>query len=130
MRAVKGAMTVPAIALRLAPAKEVLAKGAVVKEAAAVTGAIRTRGATAQETAVTEATVRAETTVAMDDVTGETATIDSVETTAVDGDDATEDSVGTGEEVSARSRLHLSQSSASLHRTLRPSPTSKTARAA
>ena len=101
----------------------------IVTEAAAGTGVIRTLGATARETAVTEATAT-ETTVAMDDATGATATIDSVETTVLEGDDEMEEAgAETGEETSARSRPRQSQSSASPRQTLRPSPTSRTASA-
>ena len=124
----KGATTA-AIVAKVAAVKVVAVKVVAAKVVAVGTGATPTQGATAPETAVIEATVMA-TTVAMDDATGATATIDSAETIAAEGDDEMEEAlVVTGEATSARSRPRRSQSSASLLRILRPSPTSRTASA-
>jgi phage tail sheath gpL-like len=121
--AVKGATT-EATVLRAAAAR-----AAVARVVAVGIGVIPTQDATAQETAATAATVMAMT-AAMDGVIGATVTTDTVETTAVEEDDETVEAlVVTGEETSARSRPRQSQSSASLHQILRPSPTFRTARA-
>lgn len=110
----------------------------IVKQAAAATGAIRTRGATARETAATvvSAANAMAMTVARGDAIGANAATDlAAGMTAAEGVDEREAAeveagVEAEEGTSARSRLRPSQSSASLRRISSPSPTFRTARAA